>query len=315
MHREPTAEGAIAVCAALDRLDAQAPTLERGRALIAAALLLLSVAPDLDAAAARGEEALAIARALGDEHLRVEALCALATVNSYQGNEEALLAIVDDGLRAARRLGDPQLISWMLGQRATAQGLSHDERVRAYEELLSLDREAGNQVMYLRELNHLGCLEMEAGQIGAARARLSEAVRVARTISDRRGLSLYTCNLGFAAHLDDDDTGARMMFDESLQIARRDGDDLTAAHAQLGLALLASRSGDAQAAARLHGLSDAIHEKLGTVAVGVEARLRDADIARLRETLGDAAFATVYTQAHSPQQTSAPLVPDSPALL
>lgn len=43
MHREPTAEGAVAVCAALDRPDAQARTLERGRALIAAALLLLIV--------------------------------------------------------------------------------------------------------------------------------------------------------------------------------------------------------------------------------------------------------------------------------
>jgi hypothetical protein len=81
-----------------------------------------------------------------------------------------------------------------------------------------------------------------------------------------------------------------MMFDESLQIAQHHGDALTAAHAQLGLALLANRSGDAQAAASLHGLADALHEKLGTVADGVEARLRDADIARLREALGDEAF-------------------------
>ncbi len=151
--------------------------------------------------------------------------------------------------------------------------------------------------------NQLGRLEMDAGEIDAARARLSEAVRIARAISDRRGLSLYICNLGFAAYLDGDDTGARMMFDESLQIARRNGDALTAAHAQLGLALLASRSGDAAYAASLHRFADAIHEKLGTVAVGVEARLRNADIARLREALGNAAFETAYAQAPSTQQT------------
>jgi predicted ATPase len=302
MHREPTAEGAIAVCAALDRPDARAPTLERGRAVIAGALLLMTVAPDLDAAAARAEEALAIAHALGDEPLRVEALCAQATVNAYQGNEDALLAIAADGLPAARRLGDPQLSSWLLGQWATARSLSHDERVRAYEESLSLLREVGNQVFYLRELSRLGYLEMEAGQFGAARDRLSEALRVARTIGDRRGLSIYTCNLGFLAHLDGDDTGARTMFDESLQIARRNGDILTIAHAQLGRALLASRGGDARTAACLHGSADAIHERLGTIAVGLEARLREADLARLRETLGDAAFETAYCQAQMTPQ-------------
>ena len=286
LHREPTAEGAIAVCAALDRPDAQPPTVERGRALIAAALLLRTVAPDLDAAAARAKEALEIARAVGDEHVRVEALCALASVSAYQGHDEELLAITDDALPAARRLGDPQLICWLLGQRATAQSLSHAERFRIREEGLALEQLMGDRVMYVRDLNQLGYLEMEAGQIDAARARLSEAVRVARTIGDQRGLSIYTCNLGFASYLDGDETAAGTMFDESLQIAQRHGDVLTAAHAQLGLALLASRSGDARAAADLHGIADAIHEKLGTAARGLEARLREADIATLREALG-----------------------------
>jgi len=314
IHREPTAEGAIAVSAALDRPDAQAPTLERCRALLAAALLLLSVAPDLGAAVARAEEALAIARRLGDEHLPVEALCALATLNAYQGNEEALLAIADEGLPASRSLQDPQLTSWLLGQWATARRLSNDERVRAYKECLSIEREAGNQVMYLRTLNQLGGLELEAGHIDAARASLLEGLRVARTIGDRRGVSLYTCNLGFAAYLDGDDTGARIMFDESLDIARRNGDALTTAHAQTGLALLASRGEDAHAAATLHGLADAIHEQLGTITVGLEARLRDADIARLREALGDAAFETAYAQAGSPRQTPWPSAPDASVL-
>jgi hypothetical protein len=103
------------------------------------------------------------------------------------------------------------------------------------------------------------------------------------------------------------------MFDESLQIAQRNGDALTVAHAQLGLALLATRSGDVQAAARLHGIADAIHENLGTVTVGLEARLRDTDVATLREALGEAAFETAYTEGHAPQQIPGPLASDSPA--
>jgi hypothetical protein len=105
------------------------------------------------------------------------------------------------------------------------------------------------------------------------------------------------------------------MFDESLHIARRNGDALTTAHAQTGLALLASRGGDAQAAATLHALADAIHEQLGTVTVGLEARLRDADIARLREALGDTAFETAHAQAHSPEQTPWPSAPNASILI
>ncbi|HET7049353.1 MAG TPA: hypothetical protein VFI54_13915, partial [Solirubrobacteraceae bacterium] len=68
-------------------------------------------------------------------------------------------------------------------------------------------------------------------------------------------------------------------------------------------------------AASLHGIADAIHEKLGTVAVGLEARLRDADIARLREALGDAAFETAYIQVHAPEQVPGELAPDAPGAL
>ncbi len=54
------------------------------------------------------------------------------------------------------------------------------------------------------------------------------------------------------------------MFDQSLAIAQRNGDQLMVAYAHLGLALIASRAGDAQTAATLHGTADAIHNKLGT---------------------------------------------------
>ena len=84
------------------------------------------------------------------------------------------------------------------------------------------------------------------------------------------------------------------MFDQSLDIAQRDGDQLMVAYAHLGLALVASRAGDAQKAATLHGVADAAHDKLGTRFDTLESRLRDTDLTRLRATLGDAAFQTAY---------------------
>jgi hypothetical protein len=91
------------------------------------------------------------------------------------------------------------------------------------------------------------------------------------------------------------------MFDQSLDIARRDGDQLMVAYSHLGLALVASRAGDAQTAAALHGAADAAHDKLGTQFDTLESRLRDTDLTRLRATLGDTAFDIAYNAGHAPE--------------
>jgi predicted ATPase/DNA-binding SARP family transcriptional activator len=305
LYREPRAEGAAALCAALDRPDAQEPTLMRGRALVAAGVLLAMITGEYDAAAGRAQEALAIAQALGDEHLRAEALYVLALINGSRGNVEVELELTGEGLALATAIADPHLTALLLIERGSSPHLSPAERARANENSLELSRQAGNKVLHLRTLNNLGYLQMEAGEIAAARARLAEGVRLAREIGDRRGLSFNSCTLGFASYLDHADTEARAMFDQSLAIAQRNGDQLMVAYAHLGLALVASRAGDAQAAATLHGAADAIHDKLGTRFDSLESRLRDADLARLRAALGDAAFQTAYDAGRAPEVPAA----------
>ena len=294
LYRQPQAEGAAALSIALDRLDAQQPTLTRGRALVAAATLLAMITGEYEAAAPRAQEALAIAHALAHEHLRAEALYVLAFINARQGNEQAHLELADEGLALATALDDAHLMALFLMTRGSSAQLSHAERARTVQESLELCRRSGNTVLYLTNLNNLSYLEMEEGESSAPRARLAEGVRVAREIGDRRGLSLHACTLGFASYLDNADSDAGAMFDETLAIAQRNGDQLMVAYARLGQALLASRSGDAQAAATLHGAADAIHDKLGTHLDSLESRLRDADLTRLRAALGDTAFQSAY---------------------
>jgi predicted ATPase len=305
LDREPRAEGAEALSAALDRPDAQQPTLLRGRALVAVGILLTMIMGEYDAAAGRAEEALAIAHTLADEHLHAEALHVLALVNLRRGNEQAHLDLTGEGLALAVALDDPHLTALLLMTRGSSPHLSHDERARTVEKSLELSRQAGNKVLHLVSLNNLGYLEMEAGEISAARVRLAEGVRLAREIGDRRGLSLHSCTLGFASYLDNEDADARAMFDQSRDIAQRNGDQLMVAYADLGLALVASRAGDAQTAARLHGAADAIHDKLGTSFDTLESGLRDVDLTRLRAALGDAAFQNAYNAGHAPDVPAA----------
>jgi predicted ATPase len=300
LYRQPQAEGAAALATALDRPEAQQPDLTRGRALVAAAVLLTMITDEYDAAAARAQEALAIASARGDDHLRAEALHVLALINGSLGNDQAHLELTREGLALAMSLADPHLMALFLMTRGSSPQLTHAERARTVEKSLELSRQAGNKVLSIGTLNNLSYLEMEEGKISAARARLAEGVRLAREIGDRRGLSLVSCTLGFASYLDNADADARAMFEQSLATAQHNGDPLMIAYADLGLALIASRTGDTQAAAVLHGAADAIHDKLGTRFDTLESRLRDADIVRLRAALGDRAFHAAYTAGHPP---------------
>ena len=301
LYRDPRAEGAAALSAVLDRPDAQRPTLLRGRALAATAILLTMITGEYSAAAARAQEALAIARALSHDRLRAEALHVLAVISGRRGNEQAHLKLTGKGLALARALDDRHLTALLLTERGSSPRLSHAERARTVEKSLEISRQAGNKVLQNSALNNLSYLEMEGGQIGVARVRLAEAVRLAQEIGDRRGLSSYLCTLGFASHLDNADTDAREVFEQSLAIAHRDGDQLMVAYAHLGLALIASRAGDAQTAARLHGTADAIHNKLGTRFDSLESELRDADLCRLRAVLGQTVFETAYNAGHAPE--------------
>ena len=300
LYREPTTEGAAAVCAALDRPEAQRATLIRGSALVAAASLLTTIEGEHDAAAARAQEALLIAQALPDEGLRARAVWALALIALHRGEVDRVLELTSEGLGVAQTMSDPHLVAQLLTIRATSPRLTYADRVSASEECLALLRRGGDRALYAHNLSNLGYLEMEAGEIAAARIRLDEAVLVEREIGDRRGVAYAICNLAFASLLDGADADVGPMFEESLLIGGRMGDVTMVAYAQLGLALVASRAGESQRAASLHGTADAIHEQLATRVQGIESRLRAADIARLRAELGDAVFEAAYRAGQSP---------------
>ncbi|HET6866384.1 MAG TPA: BTAD domain-containing putative transcriptional regulator [Solirubrobacteraceae bacterium] len=299
LYRQPRAEGVAALSAALERPDAHEPTLLRGRALTAAAMLLTMIAGEYDAADSHAQEALVIARARADARLRAEALHVLALINESRGDERAHFDLTSEALALATALTDSHLTALILMTRGSSPYLSRAERARTVGESLELAHEAGNKALYLGTLNNLGYLEIEDGKLDVARARLTEGVRLAREIGARRPLSLLSCTLGFASYLDDADQDAQAMFDQSLAIAQRSDDGLMVAYAQLGLALIASRAGDAKAAASLHGAADAIHDRLGTRFDSLEARLRAADVTRLRATFGDSAFQAAYTAGHA----------------
>jgi tetratricopeptide (TPR) repeat protein len=283
-------------------------SIDRGRALFAAAELLMVVSGEPEQAATLAREALDIARRAGDQYLRAEVLCLLAHTARYAANEAAVQAHAEEGLRVARSIGDPHLVARLLLAWGTAPSLSLADRVRAFEEGFELFRQAGDRTRCGRCLANQAYWELNGGQIAAARTHMAAAVAVAKEMRDQWGECGYGLNLGLAAHLDGDDAEAKAIFRECLRVAEQIGVPVWAAYAQLGLALVASRAGDPRAAATLHGAADAINERLGTRFESLEAGLREADIAGLRDTLGEPAYHMAYEEGHSAEAAQEPLL-------
>jgi predicted ATPase/DNA-binding CsgD family transcriptional regulator len=289
------AEGVGVLRALLDGPAAQGTTPSRARALLAAGNLLEQMG-SYAIAADYCQEALALARGLGDEELAAEVLHHQAWVLLLQGQGDAALTIIESGLDLARRLGAIHLAAHLISARSYARDAQGEHAGSAQDaaESLRLFREAGDQIQAGRMLGNLGYLQLTAGDLDAARRHLAEALDITRTFNHRLGLIFQTFNLGLAEYLGGSPAAASVLFAESLDLSQRAGTRGQAAFALLGLALAGAGDADAGWPARLHGAADQALADLGHVLEPLEARLADEDRERLRTAMGDEDFEAEY---------------------
>jgi non-specific serine/threonine protein kinase len=301
-------EGADVLRALLDMPAAEGTALTRGRALGAAAGLLRTTG-GYAAAADYCEEALAIARAAGDEHLAADTLCLQPLLLLDQGRPSAALPLAESGLELARRLGDPHLTARLVSVRGTAalaEG-DHAGAVRDNAEALRLFRRAGDQLSVGHMLCNLGYTELGAGDLDAARSHLAESLDIAREQGDRSSIAVVTFNLGLAEYMGGSPEVTGALFAETLDLARRTGRRSHVAYALLGLALASRGKADPDWCARLHGAADHALAEVGHTLEPLEARLAAQDRQRLRAAMGDEEFeaACAAGRALDPEQALA----------
>jgi ATP/maltotriose-dependent transcriptional regulator MalT len=291
--RGHAAEGADALRAFLDAPAAQAQTLPRARALTAAANLLGHTS-GYAIAERCCREALAIALTAGDEYLVAELLYERAWILLSQGQKDAALPLIEQGLGLARRR-EPHLTARLLSARAHATYVTGDHAGAARDaaEALALFREAGDQLQVGSLLGNLGNYELSTGDLDAARRHLAESLDIARALNDRHGAVYETFNLGLAEYLGGSPGAAGTRFAESFDLARRMGLKSMTAYSLIGLAL-AGRGTDPARSARLHGAADQVLADLGHTLEPLEGRLADLDRQQLRAALGDGTFEAEY---------------------
>ena len=232
-----------------------APGAVRARAMHVAGVLAWQQG-DHPRAVALAEEALALARSIGDRAGMAGALKVLGLVAEAQRREVDAGERFEAALALFREVGDRGWAGWApisLGVTAQAQGDPHRATAH-FEEALGLFRELGHVVGSASVLDSLGFLAREQGDHARAAALYRESLALRWAHGDRWGLP--TCLEGLAA--------------------------------------AALQSGKPEAAVRLWGTAAALTESMGTVPDALVLIAHERDVMSAREALGADVFAAAW---------------------
>jgi predicted ATPase/class 3 adenylate cyclase/Tfp pilus assembly protein PilF len=207
-----------------------------------------------DAPGAREDLEAALAAHPDPSAMRCRVTCTLAEVESTFGDPARAGSLFDDALSLARRLGDSgrqcQALNG-LGALAAEQSRAADAAAY-YEQGLALARAANNQRWVGGLLGNLGNVSHLLGDFDAARRHYEQALACARDIGDRHFEGNSQCNLGLLllemGHPDE----ALPHFESALDLARSLGHVRLTGTVFCNLGLLNEMEGRIDAALELH---------------------------------------------------------------
>jgi predicted ATPase/tetratricopeptide (TPR) repeat protein len=274
----------------LQRPDAGADPALFAEALSTAALVASFI--DLPTARQLAEQAVQVARALGDERLLGRALWSLCGAHFYAGEPETGRPFGLESVERARRLGDDvELALNLLGYLLTIDPARSGQ---LYAEAFACTERSGDHLINCTLHSNAGWTALESGDIPAARAHLEAAVQAAQQIGYENANMPVLLGLVLRAERDLD--GARSTLEAALRIGRRNGNNWDMAGAILGLACLAGDAGDWDRAVALHGVAQAFEDRTGNRWQEFDARYRHDSLDQARTHLGDEQLDRAYAQ-------------------
>jgi predicted ATPase len=264
----------------------------RSRALVGAtrALTFVDIARSRDL----GEQAVDLARAIGDERWLVEALAALCAADVLGGEPERAIARGEEAAARARELANDGLLAQALAVLILAvRDVDPDRTAQLQPEAIARSESSGNHVMLALLHNMAGTDALPTGDY----ARVTDHLRAAEEAWESIGVQMPNAKITLAAVAakTGDRDGAIALLDAALRLARRTGEPYGLAYVALASALIAEEDADWPAAARLHGIAQAFIERIGQMWASGYKWLRDPSIENVRAQLGDEEFEHLYS--------------------
>jgi len=283
-----------------EALDLLVPVLRRPDAgdhptLFAGALIAVAdVACYVDVPMARqlAEQAVQVARPLGDERLLCRALGALCDAHYFAGEPETSRPFAQEAVELARQLGDDVLLAESLTGYLFTPDPARDADLWA--EAIACTERSGDHFINCLLHNNAGNRAFDAGDLPAARAHLEAAAEAGKQIGYPE--TLVMGNLSRVQRAEGDSAGARSTLEAVLRISRRNGNNTYLAGAIFNLALLAGDAGDWEQAAVLCGAAEAFLDRAGSPWDESDARDRQDLLGQAREHLGDEQLERAYAR-------------------
>jgi tetratricopeptide (TPR) repeat protein len=217
----------------------------KGRALFGRAFLAVYENDARTASVAR--EALELFRAADYEWGVAGSLIICGWAADAAADQELGKAHIAEGLRLAREVGDPWLVSWAilhLCNVGPVRDRQYDVSIPLLEESLGLARRSGGAWLTSWALDWLGQVMLEQGRPDRAESLLQESLALRRRIRDRLGVAWSLLRLGDLYMATGDFDKARAANEERLETERLLGNRHGVAHALWWLGWLDCREGD-----------------------------------------------------------------------
>jgi eukaryotic-like serine/threonine-protein kinase len=200
---------------------------------------------DLKLAKTLYQQALAIARKIGDKRATARELGNIGLIFVQQGDFATGEKIYEEALADFRDVGDKHGMSVVIGNTGDifhAEGKLGDA-LAEYRDALVLAREVGHKSSEGIDHQLIGNVLADQGDLGGAVEMYQRASEIQREIDDTSYYAATLVSIGRVRRQRGDSVGARKAYQESLALRERLGEKGTAAETQVALAELACDSG------------------------------------------------------------------------
>jgi predicted ATPase/DNA-binding XRE family transcriptional regulator len=248
------------------------------------------------------EEAIGLARRMGEKYTLAQSLVMLGYAKAFLGDGEGSQRAAEEGLSLARELGETLLLGQALRTMAYAVHANHADPtlVRAYgEESLQLHREAGARWDLAMALFGFGHLAAWQADYAEARARFEACLPIFIELDDRNHSNAAKSELAHLERRAGNFSQARSLYRETLLEWQRLGNRAAAAHELECLAMVATAKEEHQRAARLFGAAEVLRERNALPMTSTERAEYTLEVDDLHQILGEAAFARAWAEGRA----------------
>lgn len=278
-------EGCLWVQRALEIDDV--PTRARVRALRAGSHLSWWRG-DFEACRAYNAALDACADAIADDWGKAWALMAFGAIELFSDPHKALV-LFEDSKQRFEEIDRPWEAGYALQLVGGARWFGGDERAacNAFDEAVDIFDDLGHRSTLASVQRSAGLMAARCGRAEQGTALCVAALRLSRSIGDRAGSAQALNFLAAISRDNGEHEQAVLRYSDALHLAREVGELWATCWALDGLAGLARASDEPEIATRLLAHSGRLAGKAGYRPTPHESRLRDLDIAALRDVLGD----------------------------